>query len=197
MVSLLLLNVTAPKCLCCQCCTGGAASPKTICYCLSCKVPVPCLSSGKESGWARDWSKADLHWKLTAVCQQQWPQWSSVKGTDEPGASAASPVTSLSRGAEAAPQVLLALRCLWVSCYAVSCQTFNLCVPHVMLRGLVEGHSRYLYVHLFWNLKICRFKLSFLMEENGFFYMNICRKDSSSVSFKFAILSELGYLLPY
>lgn len=78
------------------------------------------LYSRKENGWARNWSKADLRWKLSAVFRYQQSQGSSVKRTDESGVSAASPVSSLSWGRSTSLGPAVSLKCSWVSWSAVS-----------------------------------------------------------------------------
>lgn len=100
-----------PKCLCCQCCTGVAASTETICYDLSCEAPAPASLPEKRL--------AGLGIRAEVICignalpgiSRSGPGGSSVNDSNERRASAASPIASLSRGAEAAPGVLLALGC--------------------------------------------------------------------------------------
>lgn len=114
----------------------------------------PCLSSRKESGWAESQSRDYLHWKCTARHSCSGLRGSSVNGADEPSASAASPITSSSRGAETAPGILLALGCWWDSSMPSAASHLTPLFP-MRCRGN-EGESQAGSCVLIWNLKLCR-----------------------------------------
>lgn len=142
------------KCLCSLCCSGGTASPKTICCILGCNAPhsSPSFTEEKMSGLGA-WAKL--------ICI----------GNSWPPVSGSGPSVHLSKGL-----MILALqlpllshpyltgqRHLLGSCWLfkmlmgflgcrASCQPLNLSIPWEVL-----------YVHPFGNLKLCRFKLLFVL----------------------------------